>query len=259
MKQRIITALCLIAVCVPIILLGKNAAFVLCAVACVAAHIEYSNVVSASRFRYADVFFGFCALICSRFIPWLCLPLFLLGASFVMISGIVEGSTQEKTDSLMYRIWGFYIPAAICMATRIMYMRSDGYFIFLATAASCVACDTFAYFAGTKFGKHKLCPLISPKKSIEGSIAGFASAVVVFCLFGLFPSVELSGILLAVAGSIVGIFSQFGDLSASIVKRRFDVKDYGHIFPGHGGILDRIDAMLFSFMYVYIFLLVVIQ
>lgn len=112
------------------------------------------------------------------------------------------------------------------------------------------ATDTFAYFVGINFGRHKLAPLLSPKKSIEGSIGGVLGAILTAYLFALInPETTLINYLLI--GFLVGIFSQVGDLAESVLKRIAGVKDSGHLIPGHGGLLDRIDSILFTAPLVY--------
>ncbi|MDO5111112.1 MAG: phosphatidate cytidylyltransferase [Clostridia bacterium] len=108
--------------------------------------------------------------------------------------------------------------------------------------------DTLAYFIGSALGRHKLCPDISPKKTVEGSLAGLAGAVLgglatwaVSPLWGH----EAHLPLLLVLGFVCGVLGEVGDLFASLFKRWANVKDYGSIFPGHGGMMDRIDSVLF--------------
>ena len=117
--------------------------------------------------------------------------------------------------------------------------------------------DIFAYTVGKKFGKHKLAPTVSPNKTIEGSIGGIAGSVITLLLMGFFlhmqeiTVVHFGKLLLyAVTGSVVG---QFGDLSMSAIKRCLDVKDFGNLLPGHGGILDRFDSLLFIVPYSLLF------
>lgn len=107
------------------------------------------------------------------------------------------------------------------------------------------ASDTFAYFVGCAIGKRKLCPNVSPNKSIEGAIAGFIGCIVVMVALGVkvLDMVMLQAVVLALC---VAIFAPLGDLVESILKRAFDVKDSGNIFPGHGGVLDRCDSLLFA-------------
>ena len=114
--------------------------------------------------------------------------------------------------------------------------------------------DIFAYFTGKLFGKHKLCPSISPKKTVEGSIGGVAGSVVLCGLFGYFflPGGFVVCIIIGIVG---GIVSQLGDLSASVMKRKMGIKDWSSMIPGHGGVLDRIDSLLFTAPMVYYILL----
>ena len=117
--------------------------------------------------------------------------------------------------------------------------------------------DVMAYFSGYIFGKHKLCPKISPKKTIEGSIGGILGSVILSGLFGYFfmPDIIVHCLVIGVLG---GIVSQFGDLTASIFKRKMGIKDYGNLIPGHGGILDRFDSVLFTGPMVYYYIVLVI-
>lgn len=117
--------------------------------------------------------------------------------------------------------------------------------------------DIMAYFSGYLLGKHKLCPHISPKKTIEGSIGGVLGSVILSGLFGWFflPDLLIHCLVIGVLG---GIVSQFGDLTASIFKRKMGIKDYGHLIPGHGGILDRFDSVLFTGPMVYYYIVLVI-
>lgn len=104
--------------------------------------------------------------------------------------------------------------------------------------------DTAAYLVGKKYGKHKLAPKISPKKTWEGSLANLATAIAISTLIGSFFAVPIYDSVLV--GAIIGIFGQLGDLLQSALKRRVNLKDSGGILPGHGGFLDRIDSLLTS-------------
>ena len=136
-----------------------------------------------------------------------------------------------------------------------------------------VLTDVFAYFIGSKLGKHKLCPLISPKKSIEGAIGGTLIASILGTIyvwvFNLFPidyalgigHIVLVYIFVFIFSALVSAVSQFGDLFASTLKREYEIKDYGNILPGHGGVLDRFDSLALAgsifFVLVYIIKFVV--
>lgn len=118
------------------------------------------------------------------------------------------------------------------------------------------ATDTFAYFTGVSIGKTKILPKVSPKKSLEGSIGGIVGCVAAMLLFGLaFRSVlNVPLYHYAILGILCGIVSQIGDWAASAVKRSVNIKDYGNIMPGHGGVLDRLDSILFVAPAVYFYI-----
>ena len=115
--------------------------------------------------------------------------------------------------------------------------------------------DIFAYFVGRLFGKHKLCETISPKKTVEGSIGGVVFCVIFFVLFSLaMPQKDNPWLYLIMAcvGILVSAVSQIGDLSMSLIKRHYGIKDFGKIFPGHGGVMDRFDSIVAAAGFLYL-------
>ncbi len=124
-----------------------------------------------------------------------------------------------------------------------------GKFIFLLAFVGPWFTDTFAYFTGYFFGKHKLIPDVSPKKTIEGSVGGTLFCIIGCAIYGYIIKANfLSDIppvwAFAILGFILAIVSQVGDLIFSLIKRKYNIKDYGFIFPGHGGVLDRFDSII---------------
>jgi phosphatidate cytidylyltransferase len=122
--------------------------------------------------------------------------------------------------------------------------------------------DIFAYFTGVSIGKTKILPAISPKKSLEGSIGGIIGCMAAILVFGLYISQYINGIPFyhyIILGLLCSIVSQVGDWAASAVKRFVKIKDYGRIMPGHGGVLDRVDSLLFVAPTVYFYIIMVIQ
>jgi len=140
----------------------------------------------------------------------------------------------------------------VCFTSLILLRHREGgeYLIFMAFCMPLVS-DTFAYFCGVFGGKHKLIPDVSPKKTIEGSIGGMFFCGLVCGGFALSVA-KIEGFNLGVmlfvrmfiVGVIISVISQIGDLAASIIKRKMGIKDYGKIFPGHGGVMDRFDSIL---------------
>lgn len=112
--------------------------------------------------------------------------------------------------------------------------------------------DTFAYIFGNLFGKRKLAPTISPNKTIEGSIGGILGSLIFSLIFSVIVNIPFKW-RIALLSILASIIAQIGDLVASGIKRRVKIKDYGSIFPGHGGVLDRFDSMIFSAPLIYYF------
>ena len=126
--------------------------------------------------------------------------------------------------------------------------------------------DTFAYLVGSTLGKRKLCPSISPKKTVAGAIGGLLGsvlcAVTFFLLFDLYAvipvgyvtfsdSVAVRAVVFVVMGIVGGVLAEIGDLAASRIKRTMNIKDFGNIFPGHGGVLDRLDSIMFTLVMLF--------
>lgn len=150
-----------------------------------------------------------------------------------------------------------YIPFLFSFLKLILMMENGRLLIWFVIAGA-FACDTFAYLIGCKFGKRKLCPDVSPKKTIEGSIAGILGVILAYIIIYVIATYCLNmnlNILIVLLMAIVsGIVGQFGDLSASSIKRFCKIKDFGSIMPGHGGILDRCDSIMFVAPIVYMIL-----
>ena len=140
-----------------------------------------------------------------------------------------------------------YITVSFAALTLVRYLPYGLYCFLLVFLGSWVS-DVFAYFVGCAIGKHKMIPEISPKKTWEGAVGGIFFTVVAFLAYGIIISlttdVRPNYIVLAILGLLLSVVSIFGDLVASLIKREHGVKDYGYIFPGHGGVLDRFDSAL---------------
>lgn len=134
----------------------------------------------------------------------------------------------------------------------------SAFYLLLVFSAAWIS-DTGAYFTGLALGKHKLCPEISPKKTVEGAIGGLVSAIISYVVIGfifksIYPNIEVNFILLLIIAPLASILGMMGDLSASVIKREYNIKDYGNIMPGHGGVMDRFDSILFVLPFIYIIL-----
>jgi phosphatidate cytidylyltransferase len=124
-----------------------------------------------------------------------------------------------------------------------------GAWVVLLVVFSTWACDTGAYLIGHMLGRHKLAPAVSPGKTVEGAAGGWACALVMALLAGLLMGLDLR--IAALLGAVVGVLAQVGDLCESAFKRELGIKDFGGVLPGHGGVLDRFDSLLFTAPVVY--------
>lgn len=147
-----------------------------------------------------------------------------------------------------------YAPVMLSFLCLIRDLEFGAWFVWLPFLAW--ISDTCAYAGGSLFGKHKLCPGLSPNKTVEGSISGFIGSVIISGIYGCALSYFTSfneNVLLAclIIGAACGVFGQLGDLLASGIKRDRGIKDYGRLIPGHGGIMDRFDSVIFLTPLVY--------
>ena len=276
LRQRVITALLLIPLPVAAIWFGEPWFTILIAIFGVLAAFEFcrlGNTVGFSPASYLGLIFILVFIISrnpdllSRLETSLdpaLISLFILVAALVLI--LIWIMLRRQKDGTIVN-WAWSIGGIIYIGWLLGHVvalrgladgRSWIFFILLATVAS----DTTAFFIGRAVGRHKLAPQISPNKTWEGAIAGVIGAVI-FSL--LFPPAELfsatnpfhihglsygEAILL---GVLVSVFGQLGDLAESLLKRKTGVKDSGNLLPGHGGILDRLDSIIFAGAVVYYF------
>lgn len=163
---------------------------------------------------------------------------------------------RELTDAMATLTGIFYVVFLSLHVTLVEQTGEYGIMVWLIFITA-FGTDSMAYFTGFAIGKHKLAPKISPKKTIEGSIGGILGSVLLCGLFGYFviPGLLMHCIIIGIIG---GVISQFGDLTASIFKRKMGIKDFGNLIPGHGGILDRFDSVLFTAPMVYYYIVLVI-
>ena len=188
------------------------------------------------------------------------LLLFLLALNGMFILYVIQYE-KYKLYEVVFAYFGFiYLVGMFFFLSKIRMAENGIYFIFL-LAIGTWGCDTCAYFSGRMLGKKKLAPVLSPKKTVEGAVGGVIGATCIGMLFAYMCPYEFVTIInkelfCALVCIIISIVSQFGDLTASAIKRFFDIKDYGKLIPGHGGVLDRFDSMMFSAPVMYLLVLV---
>lgn len=179
----------------------------------------------------------------------------------IMVCYVVTFPRFTATMAITTFFCFVYAPVSMSFV-YLLRMRDYGQYFALIPFIAWV-CDTCAYFAGRAFGKHKLVPKLSPKKTIEGAIGGILGSVAVGLIFGYVlyvkeiqnPSVFVVMALITFVGSII---SQLGDLLASGIKRDHNIKDYGNLIPGHGGIMDRFDSVIFVIPCIYFLVAVLV-
>lgn len=183
--------------------------------------------------------------------------LLLVATCITMLAIYVFTFPKYKAEDVM---WAFFSLIYVAVMLSYIYqvrIMQDGAFVICIIFIASWGNDTFAYFSGVLFGKHKMAPVLSPKKTIEGAIGGVLGCVAIGFGLGYAFSAHMSEVLVhpvyTFAGaSFVGAFlAIIGDLAASAIKRNYDVKDYGTIIPGHGGIMDRFDSVIFTAPAVY--------
>lgn len=259
MKQRIITAVAAAAVFLPIVIFGGwpfiAMVYLIASIALYEALkmrklklLSFSGVISLILlwiFMIPDQYQGiFDSLNYTK------LELFLLGVLLFLTYTVITKNRFTFEDvafsilSVLYVGLGFFF----FIETREASLTYVFYSLFMIWAT-----DSGAYFIGRAFGKHKLWPEISPNKTTEGFFGGVLSALIVAALFSIFADMEVSTILLLAATAFLSVFGQIGDLVESAMKRHYNVKDSGNILPGHGGMLDRFDSLLFVWPLIHLF------
>ena len=176
------------------------------------------------------------------------------GAIFLFMTAIVFlwGKSNSK-EVLSVGMVTLYITGAVL--SLVVLRANFNVFALLLPFIIAWLSDTGAYFTGYFLGKHKLAPQMSPKKTIEGAIGGIVFAMIATVVYGyaLFGSFHAIGMIkYAIVGAVGSVVSQVGDLAASCIKRDFEKKDYGALLPGHGGLMDRFDSVLFAAPYVLV-------
>lgn len=162
---------------------------------------------------------------------------------------------KYNANQVMLAFFGFfYVTVMLSYVYQTRALENGIYAVWFIFISSWI-CDTSAYCVGILIGKHKMAPILSPKKSIEGAIGGLVGAGLVAAIYGCcinhFAGGDVSPIIFAVICMIGAAISMVGDLAASGIKRDNNVKDYGNLIPGHGGILDRFDSMIFTAPIIY--------
>ncbi|MBQ3573198.1 MAG: phosphatidate cytidylyltransferase [Clostridia bacterium] len=265
LKMRLLTAIIGVPLVILVLLAPKHIMTVIVMTASVMGLYEYYKAVGLSVHRDACIMGYIAALVISAGANYPTAVSVVLVYVFI-ISLFIMMLMRNRTIGIvhigMLLLGLIYIPYFLSHVIYIRSLEFGNFYVWLVFIGAFLT-DTCAYFIGCRFGKHKLCPTISPNKTVEGAIGGIVGGGLAFVLFGIIVNVffakyldgkHFSLILLFVLGIISAIASEIGDLVASSIKRQFNIKDFGNLLPGHGGILDRCDSIILVAPIIFLFL-----
>ncbi len=260
MKTRIISGAVLAVLAVATGLLGGpvlGATLLFCSLIGLNEYYRATGVIGEDGKNNPMVIMGYigCALYYLALFAFRNYTAFLLPTAAVIIMLILTSYVltfpKYKANQAINACFGFfYLPVMLGFMYLTREAENGIITVWLIYLSSWIA-DTAAYFAGRFFGKHKMAPILSPKKTVEGAIGGILGAGVFGLLFALIfngGNQVIQYFIICAAGAVISIF---GDLTASAIKRDHGIKDYGHLIPGHGGILDRFDSVIFTAPVIY--------
>lgn len=261
MNKRYVGSLLLFPIVIVLVLGGVYLNFAVMILSLLGLHefyktIKTKNINAINIFGYSLCIFYYISIYLNNnyFLKYTLLLLILVIVIMFCLSIFLP---QYNFIDISMTVFGFiYVPLLFSFIYLVNAKEGGECFVWLIFISSWL-CDTAAYYTGRSIGKHKLIPKVSPNKTVEGSIGGLFGSVIGCIVFGII--IQKSNINVAIyhyliIGILCGIVGQFGDLTASSIKRYCGVKDYSNLIPGHGGILDRFDSILFSAAAVYYYL-----
>ena len=260
MLKRIITAAVALCVLVPVLYFSHTHALTALIALCSAVGVyEMLKCIGALK-KY---FISIPSLIVSVALPVLsrlldrasffeaALSVALVFVLYCLAASVFARKSIGIDDASLSFMSVFYIVIAFSAIVLLRDIAVSGKYVYLIVFIAAWVTDTFAYFCGMLFGrggKHKLIVDVSPKKTVEGAIGGVVFCILSLVLYGFIASKVWNAapnyIALAISGLVLSVISQMGDLVMSLIKRKYGIKDYGKLFPGHGGVLDRFDSIL---------------
>lgn len=252
MKQRIITSIAIIAAIIPIFIFKSYFIGVLLFVA-VLASFELNDLIANKKYPILMIatfsliiLFGLDIITEDKKLA--------IAAIFLVLFAFLDLIYNEIKFNDLAVVYTISLLLGFALSA-ILYLHNIDILLMAFVIIVNYASDIGAYLVGSRFGKTKLAPKISPNKTVEGSLGGIAFSAILGISFGLmFLSDYMSLPKMIIISLFIPIISQLGDLFFSSLKRTFNKKDFGSIFPGHGGVLDRIDSLIFSLLFMIIFI-----
>lgn len=215
-------------------------------------NLRNKHILTAVNFIFATIFMALGYIASLKYLPMF-LVLYIIALMTVAVLDNERVSFSNVTASLFLL---FYSVALLVHITLIRKLDNGIALLILALIGAYIT-DTGAYFTGIFLGKHKLIEKVSPNKTVEGAVGGVFSAVLGFLIYGIVMKnlgYDVNFFNLLILSVLCAAAAQLGDLSASVMKRSFKVKDFGNVIPGHGGIVDRVDSLMFVAPVVYHFI-----
>lgn len=269
MKTRIISALVALPLLIFIVVSGGNWLHVGILLLGIIGMREFYKAFSKERKGAYDIaeLFGVVYLVFIEEIIYTGNLFSVFVSAFVIALLIYSVLRYQHTNNkeVMTAFFGFFYACFLLSHVYLIREYTHGKLLIWLVFITAFGCDTGAYFTGYFLGKHKLCPALSPKKTIEGSVGGVITATVLSVFYGLwinryYPMGEVNVLLLCGLTGFFGSFlAQIGDLAASSIKRQTGIKDYGNLMPGHGGVLDRFDSVILTAPILYYIMLFLIR
>lgn len=255
--ERLISGIILVIIALVTIILGKDVLLVTVVAISVIGFYELAKVYGL-QWKLPGICgyiatIGYYALIRMDYKEYIIV--FFIAYLIVLMGTYVFTFPKFKAEDVMVCFFGmFYVILMLSYIYQVRMMQDGAYIVWLIFLCSW-GCDTCAYLVGVMFGKHKMAPVLSPKKSIEGGIGGVAGAALLGFIYAtIFKdkiTIDNANIIFPIVCAAGGIISQIGDLTASGIKRNHDIKDYSRLIPGHGGILDRFDSVIITAPIIY--------
>ena len=256
-KTRLISGIALVAILLAVGILGGNILWGVCLAISLIGLNEFYKVFKIEKsLGIIGYVFAVCYYLALLFYKGSVNGALFMAIELMVVSGVyVLKYPKFNTEQVFASVFGLlYLPFMLSYVYQIRISADGLYSLWLIFICSW-GCDTCAYCVGMLFGKRKLAPVLSPKKSIEGAIGGVVGAAILGAIYGAVVSNRLvmgnAPVLFAIICAAGAVISQFGDLIASGIKRQHGIKDYGNLIPGHGGVLDRFDSVIFTAPLIY--------
>jgi phosphatidate cytidylyltransferase len=257
-KTRLFSSIILLAIAITVLVLGGNVLYTTLFIISLIGMMELYRVVKVHKTALG--FVGYAGGIANYLLLYFHLEqyqimlfiIYLMLLMFVYVFAFPKFTAEQVAITFLGL---FYVSIMLSYIYQVR-MLEDGAFLVWLIFIGAWGSDTCAYCVGIKIGKHKVTPKLSPNKSLEGCIAGVVGAALLGFLYATalqnyITEIENPQVLFTIIGAASSVISQVGDLAASAIKRNHEVKDYGNLIPGHGGILDRFDSIIFTAPIVY--------